>query len=87
MLLKKEGQTDPTLFLKRIGRDLILVQIYINDVIFASTNPESCKKFKMTMKSKFKMSMTGELNFFLGLQVKQLGRGIFVKQSKYIHVY
>jgi hypothetical protein len=80
----KKGTIDPTLFLQRTGNNLTLVQIYVDDIIFASTDAESREKFEMTMKSKFKMSMMGELNFFLGLQVKQLSRGTFINQSKYI---
>ena len=56
----------------------------MGDIIFASTNVESREKFKLTMKSNFKMSMMGELNFFLGLQVKQLAHGTYINQSKYV---
>ena len=80
----KKGTIDPTLFLKRTGNNLILVQIYVDDIIFASTDAESREKFELTMKSKFKMSMMGELNFFVGLQVKQLTRGTYINQSKYV---
>ncbi|KAJ9538852.1 hypothetical protein OSB04_031585 [Centaurea solstitialis] len=65
--------------------DLIIVQIYVDDIIFASTKPELCKEFENTMKSQFKMSMMGELTFFLGLQVRQRPDGIFINQSKYVH--
>ncbi|KAJ9566996.1 hypothetical protein OSB04_002962 [Centaurea solstitialis] len=64
----KKGTIDPTLFLRRSGSDLIIVQIYVDDIIFASTKPEMCQEFENTMKSQFKMSMMGELTFFLGLQ-------------------
>ncbi|KAJ9540465.1 hypothetical protein OSB04_026971 [Centaurea solstitialis] len=80
----KKGTVDPTLFLKKKGKDLILVQIYVDDIIFGSTNPEFCKEFEKTMTSTFKMSMMGELKFFLGLQVKQMTHGIFINQSKYV---
>ncbi|KAJ9566218.1 LOW QUALITY PROTEIN: hypothetical protein OSB04_002184 [Centaurea solstitialis] len=80
----KKGTVDLTLFLKKKGKDLILVQIYVDDIIFGSTNPEFCKEFKKTMTSTFKMSMMGELKFFLGLQVKQMTHGIFINQSKYV---
>ncbi|KAJ9544481.1 hypothetical protein OSB04_024188 [Centaurea solstitialis] len=65
--------------------DLIIVQIYVDDIIFASTKPELCKEFENTMKSQFKMSMMGKLTFFLGLQVRQRPNGIFINQSKYVH--
>ncbi|KAJ9536444.1 hypothetical protein OSB04_un000379 [Centaurea solstitialis] len=59
--------------------------IYVDDIIFASTNPESCIEFEQIMKSRFQMSMMGELTFFLGLQVRQTPQGIFINQSKYTH--
>ncbi|KAJ9536497.1 hypothetical protein OSB04_un000334 [Centaurea solstitialis] len=80
----KKGTIDPTLFLKRSGSDLIIVQIYVDDIIFASTKPEMCQEFENTMKSQFKMSMMGELTFFLGLQVRQCPDGIFINQAKYV---
>ncbi|KAJ9566973.1 hypothetical protein OSB04_002939 [Centaurea solstitialis] len=81
----KKGTIDPTLFLRKSGDDLIIVQIYVDDIIFASTRPELCKEFEHTMKSQFQMSMMGELTFFLGLQVRQYPEGIFINQSKYVH--
>ncbi|KAJ9544531.1 hypothetical protein OSB04_024238 [Centaurea solstitialis] len=80
----KKGTIDPTLFLKKSGEDLIIVQIYVDDIIFASTKPEMCQEFENTMKSQFKMSMMGELTFFLGLQVRQRPDGIFINQAKYV---
>ncbi|KAJ9545247.1 hypothetical protein OSB04_024954 [Centaurea solstitialis] len=80
----KKGTIDPTLFLKRSGKDLIIVQIYVDDIIFASTKPEMCQEFENTMKSQFKMSMMGELTFFLGLQVRQRPDDIFINQAKYV---
>ncbi|KAJ9545395.1 hypothetical protein OSB04_025102 [Centaurea solstitialis] len=80
----KKGTIDPTLFLKRSGKDLIIVQIYVDDIIFASTKPEMCQEFENTMKSQFKLSMMGELTFFLGLQVRQRPDGIFINQAKYV---
>ncbi|KAJ9553183.1 hypothetical protein OSB04_017228 [Centaurea solstitialis] len=80
----KRGTIDTTLFLKKEGDDLLLVQIYVDDFIFGSTNPELCTKFSKIMETEFEMSMMGELNFFLGIQVKQNPDGIFINQSKYI---
>ncbi|KAJ9557913.1 hypothetical protein OSB04_012527 [Centaurea solstitialis] len=80
----KKGTIDPTLFLKRSGKDLIIVHIYVDDIIFASTKPEMCQEFENTVKSQFKMSMMGELTFFLGLQVRQRPDGIFINQAKYV---
>ncbi|CAH9116305.1 unnamed protein product [Cuscuta europaea] len=80
-----KGTIDTTLFIKRHGSDISLVQIYVDDISFGSTDPALCTAFGSLMQSKFEMSMMGEMNFFLGLQVKQLPDGIFIHQSKYIH--
>ncbi|KAJ9544346.1 hypothetical protein OSB04_024053 [Centaurea solstitialis] len=80
----KRGTIDNTVFLKKEGDDLLLVQIYVGDIIFGSTNPKMCTKFSKTMETEFEMSMMGELNFFLGIQVKQNPDDIFINQSKYI---
>ncbi|KAJ9561899.1 hypothetical protein OSB04_007059 [Centaurea solstitialis] len=64
----QKGTVDPTLFFRRSGNHLTVVQIYVDDIIFASTNPESCIEFEQIMKSRFQMSMMGELTFFFGLQ-------------------
>nr|GFA89559.1 hypothetical protein [Tanacetum cinerariifolium] len=65
------------------GNDLLLVQIYVDDIIFAASTPELCDLFANLMCSKFKMSMMGKISFFLGLQISQSPRGIFINQSKY----
>ena len=77
------GTSDKTLFIKRKEEDIILVQVYVDDIIFSSTNEELCETFVKIMKSEFEMSMMSELNYFLGLQVKQLQDGIFLSQAKY----
>ncbi|KAJ9564972.1 hypothetical protein OSB04_000938 [Centaurea solstitialis] len=79
------GKIDSTLFLKKYPKHILLVQIYVDDIIFGSTNPKLCEKFELLMKSEYKMSMTGELTFFLGLQIKQSEKGIFINQGKYVH--
>jgi len=76
-------KVDTTLFIKRKLNDILLVQIYVDDIIFGSTNDYLCKEFSQDMQSEFEMSMMGELNFFLGLQIKQTKNGIFINQSKY----
>ncbi|CAH9117537.1 unnamed protein product [Cuscuta europaea] len=63
----------------------MLIQIYVDDIIFASSNPNFCQKFSNLMRTKFEMSMMGELSFFLELQIKQMPDEIFINQSKYIH--
>nr|GEW59820.1 retrovirus-related Pol polyprotein from transposon TNT 1-94 [Tanacetum cinerariifolium] len=65
------------------GNDLLLVQIYVDDIIFAASTPKLCDLFANLMCSKFKMSMMGKISFFLGLQISQSPRGIFINQSKY----
>nr|GEW82487.1 putative ribonuclease H-like domain-containing protein [Tanacetum cinerariifolium] len=75
---------DQTLFIKRQKGDIILVQIYVDDIIFGSTNKDLCKAFKKLMKDKFQMRLIGELTFFLGLQVKQKLDVIFISQDKYV---
>ncbi|GJU15949.1 retrovirus-related pol polyprotein from transposon TNT 1-94 [Tanacetum coccineum] len=78
-----KGSVDPTLFIRREGNELLLVQIYVDDIIFAASTPELCDLFAKIMCSKFKMSMMKKISFFLGLQISQSPRGIFINQSKY----
>ncbi|KAJ9542143.1 hypothetical protein OSB04_028649 [Centaurea solstitialis] len=80
----KKGSVDSTLFLMKEGEHIVVIQIYVDDIIFGSTSRELCKKFENVMTEEFKMSMMGEINFFLGLQVRQFSDGIFINQSKYI---
>ncbi|KAJ9555222.1 hypothetical protein OSB04_009836 [Centaurea solstitialis] len=80
----ERGVIDKTLFIKRTKTDMLLVQIYVDDIIFGSTRDDMCKEFEELMHKKFKMSSMGELTFFLGLQVKQKTDGIFINQSKYV---
>ncbi|GKB10602.1 retrovirus-related pol polyprotein from transposon TNT 1-94 [Tanacetum coccineum] len=86
--LKEEfskGVVDPTLFTQQTGNDLLLVQIYVDDIIFPSTNIAMLNEFANQMTTKFKMSMMGQMSFFLGLQISQSLRGIFINQSKYAY--
>ncbi|XP_057975241.1 uncharacterized protein LOC131162650, partial [Malania oleifera] len=78
------GKIDTTLFIKSKNDDMLLVQIYVDDIIFGATNDELCNEFAKCMQSEFEMSMMGELSFFLGLQIKQANHGTFICQSKYI---
>nr|GEW09644.1 putative ribonuclease H-like domain-containing protein [Tanacetum cinerariifolium] len=80
----QRGKIDQTLFIKRQKGDILLVQIYVDDIIFGATNKDLCKSFDKMMKDKFQMSSMGELTFFLGLQVKQKKDGIFISQDKYV---
>ncbi|GJS74476.1 retrovirus-related pol polyprotein from transposon TNT 1-94 [Tanacetum coccineum] len=78
-----KGTIDPTLFTIRYGKDILLVQIYVDDIIFGSTNPKFSKRFEKLMHIRFEMSLMGEMKFFLELQIHQSPRGIFITQAKY----
>nr|GEV85804.1 uncharacterized mitochondrial protein AtMg00810-like [Tanacetum cinerariifolium] len=80
----QRGKIDQTLFIKTQKGDILLVQVYVDDIIFGSTNKELCKAFEKLIKDKFQMSSMGELTLFLGLQVKQKDDGILISQDKYI---
>ncbi|KAI3714975.1 hypothetical protein L6452_21938 [Arctium lappa] len=80
----ERGIIDKTLFIKISKKDTLLVQIYVDDIIFGSTKDQMCRDFEELMHKSFKMSSMGELTFFLGLQVKQQKDGIFISQSKYV---
>ena len=76
---------DKPLFYKNVNVSSILVQIFVDDIIFGSTDEKLCKNFAKLMQSKYGMSMMGELNYFLGLQVKQVTDEIFISQTKYVN--
>nr|GEW53129.1 retrovirus-related Pol polyprotein from transposon TNT 1-94 [Tanacetum cinerariifolium] len=78
-----KGAVDPTLFTRKIGKHILLVQIYVDDIIFASTDPNARDMFSNEMSSKFRMSLMGQMSFLLGLQVSQSPEGIFINQSKF----
>jgi hypothetical protein len=79
----KVGKVDPTLFTKTCDDDLFVCQIYVDDIIFGSTNQKSCEEFSRVMTQKFEMLMMGELTYFLGFQVKQLKDNTFLSQTMY----
>nr|GEV47653.1 retrovirus-related Pol polyprotein from transposon TNT 1-94 [Tanacetum cinerariifolium] len=78
-----KGIIDPTLFTIRYGEDILLVQIYVDDIIFGFTNPKYTKRFEKLMHNRFEMSLMREMKLFLGLQIHQSPRGIFINQAKY----
>jgi len=78
------GKIDNTLFIYKTNNDVILVQVYVDDIIFGSTSFKLCKQFEKLMAKKFEMSMMGELTYFLGLQIKQTDRGTTISQEKYV---
>nr|GEV07591.1 hypothetical protein [Tanacetum cinerariifolium] len=80
----QSGTIDQTLFIRKHRGDFILVQVYVDDIIFGSSNLQLCREFEALMHEKFQMSAMGELNFFLGLQVLQKKDGNFLSQDKYV---
>jgi hypothetical protein len=60
------GKADPTLFTHKVNKDIFMCQIYVDDIIFGSTNHDFCEEFSRIMTKRFEMSMMGELKFFLG---------------------
>ncbi|KAK6139936.1 hypothetical protein DH2020_026312 [Rehmannia glutinosa] len=77
------GKVDTTLFVFEKGQDCLLVQIYVDDIIFGATNESLCKKFSKLMQGEFEMSIFGELNFFLDFKLSDAKEGIYISQSKY----
>ncbi|GJY83918.1 putative ribonuclease H-like domain-containing protein [Tanacetum coccineum] len=80
----QRGKIDMTLFIRRDKGDILLVQVYVDDIIFSSIKKSLCTEFEKMMHKEFRMSSMGELAFFLGLQVKQKEDGIFISQDKYV---
>jgi hypothetical protein len=78
------GKVDKTLFLFRQGNDILIVQVYVDDIVFGGSPHALVARFAEDMSKEFKMSMMGELQFFLGLQIKQEKEGTFVHQAKYM---
>jgi hypothetical protein len=77
------GKVDQTLFLLGQGRDILIVQVYVDDIVFGGSSNSLVARFADDMSREFEMSMMGELQFFLGLQIKQSKEGTFVHQAKY----
>jgi hypothetical protein len=77
------GKADSTLFTRKMDKDLFVCQIYIDDIIFGSTNKSFCDEFSKIMTDSFEMSMIGVLTFFLKFQIKQVKDGTFISQTKY----
>ncbi|KAK9195176.1 hypothetical protein WN943_003295 [Citrus x changshan-huyou] len=77
-------KADTTIFVKHKSQDILVVQIYVDDIIFVSTNELLCKEFSSCMSKEFEMNMMGELKYFFGLQIKQNEKQIFINQVKYV---
>lgn len=80
----KKGPINNNLFIKKSGTDLILTQVYVDDIIYGSKSEHLSKEFAKVVPKKFEISMMGELTFFLGLKIKQLTKGIFFSMSIYV---
>ncbi|GJZ56861.1 putative ribonuclease H-like domain-containing protein, partial [Tanacetum coccineum] len=81
----RRGIIDKTLFIKKIKNNILLVQVYVDDIIFGSTQKSLSTEFEQLMDKRFQMSSMGKLTFFLGLQVEQIKDGIFLSQDKYVY--
>jgi hypothetical protein len=77
------GKVDQTLFLLMQGKEILTVQLYVDDIVFGGSSNSLVARFAEDMSGEFEMSMMGELQFFLGLQIKQSREGTFVHQAKY----
>ena len=81
------GKVDATLFPKKLDGEIFICQVYVDGIIFGSSNEDSCKEFGELMLNEFEMSMIGELTFFIDFQVKQMREGIFISQEKYTRIF
>jgi hypothetical protein len=79
------GKVDSTLFIRKMGKNLFVYQIYIDDIIFSSTNKSFCDEFSKIMMDRFEIFMMDVLTFFLGFQIKQDKEGTFIGQTNYTH--
>ncbi|KAK1686832.1 hypothetical protein QYE76_047680 [Lolium multiflorum] len=78
------GKIDPTPFTKKVNGELFICQLYVDDIIFGSTNTKFNDEFAKLMTNRFEMSMMGELKYFLGFEIKQMRQGTFINQAKYL---
>jgi hypothetical protein len=79
-----KGSADNNLYIKVTQGNILLIEIYVDDIIFGSDDDRLSQKFAKDMQNEFEMSLLGELSFFLGLQIHQSNQGIFISQTKYI---
>jgi hypothetical protein len=77
------GKADSTLFTRKMGKNLFVCKIYVDDIIFGSTNKSFCDEFSKIMRDGFEMFMMEVLTCFLGFQIKQAKEGTFISQTKY----
>jgi hypothetical protein len=80
----RKGSADNNLYIKVSQGNILLIEVYVDDIIFGSDDDRLTQKFSKDMHSEFEMSLLGDLSFFLGLQIRQSNQGIFISQTKYI---
>jgi hypothetical protein len=80
----RKGSADNNLYIKLSEGNILLIEVYVEDIIFGSDDDRLRQKFVKDMHNEFEMSLLGELSFFLGLQIRQSNQGIFISQTKYI---
>jgi hypothetical protein len=80
----RKGSADNNLYIKVSQGNILLIEVYVDDIIFGSDDDRLSQKFAKDMHNEFEMSLLGELSFFLGLQIRQSNQGIFISQTKYI---
>ena len=78
------GKVDTTLFCKPFKNDILVCQIYVDDIIFGSTKASLGREFAKSMQEKFEMSLMGELKLFLGIHINQTPEGTYIHQIKYV---
>ena len=83
----KIGKVGTTLIIKHVNKDILIIDIYVDDILFGSINDDFYQEFSKTMLTEFEMSYMGELNYFLGLQIKQMKDEIFINQSQYANEF
>jgi hypothetical protein len=80
----RKGIAENNLYIKVTQDSILLIEVYVDDIIFGSNDDKLSHKFAKDMQNEFEMSLLGELSFFLGLQIRQRNQGIFISQNKYI---
>jgi hypothetical protein len=80
----RKGNADNNLYIKVSQGNILLIEVYVDDIIFGSDDDKLSQKFAKDMQNEFEMSLLGELSFFLGLHICQSNHGIFISQTKYI---
>jgi hypothetical protein len=80
----KKGSAENNLYIKLSQGNILLIEVYVDDIIFGSDDDRLSQTISKDMQNEFEMSLLGELSFFLGLQIHQRNQGIFISQTKYI---